>query len=158
MRSRLRLIRWWLLNRYFPDWGPLFLRLAAGAVFMAHGWQKMGGPLGTPEGFNIESWGWPHSAAWAFAVASVEFFGGLLVVCGLLTRLAALCVAGVMVMAIIKVKLDQGFVDGFEFEFTLLMVALCLVVTGGGRLSIDYEILGWGAPPRRRADLEENER
>ena len=49
----------------------------------------------------------------------------------------------------------KGFIGGFEFEFTLLMVAVALVVSGGGRLSVDYEILGWGAPPGRHIDLEE---
>jgi putative oxidoreductase len=150
-------MRWWLLNRYFPDWGPFFLRLALGTVFMANGWEKLQGPLGTPEGFNIETWGWPYPLFWAWAVAIVEFFGGLAVVVGLFTRFAALFIAGVMAMAIVQIRVNEGFIDGLEFEFTLLMVALCLVVTGGGRFSVDYEILGWGAPPRRRADLEEIE-
>jgi uncharacterized membrane protein YphA (DoxX/SURF4 family) len=154
----MKQLRWWIMNRYFPDWGPLFLRLALGAVIMAHGWEKMQGPLGTAEGFNIESWGWRYPLFWAWAVAGVEFFGGLLVVCGLFTRFAALFIAGVMAVAIMKVKLHQGLVGGFEFDFTLFMIAICLIVTGGGRLSIDYEILSWGAPPRRRADLEEVDR
>jgi putative oxidoreductase len=148
-------MRRWIYNRYFPVWAPFFLRLALGTVFMAHGWVKLHGPLGTPEGFNIADWGWPRPEMWAWAVATVEFFGGLLVICGLLTRFAAAAIASVMAAAIYNVKLQEGFIGGFEFEFTLLMVAVALVFSGGGRFSIDYEILGWGAPPRRHIDLEE---
>lgn len=148
-------MRRWIYNRYSPVWAPFFLRLALGTVFMAHGWMKLHGPLGTSEGFNIADWGWPNPEMWAWIVATVEFFGGLLIVCGLLTRFAAIAIAGVMAAAIWYVKLREGFIGGFEFELTLLMMAIALVFSGGGRLSIDYEILSWGAPPRRRIDLEE---
>lgn len=137
------------LARVLPNWGPLFLRVALGTVFMAHGWAKLDTPLGTPGGFNIESWGWPYPVFWAWVVALVESYGGLLILVGLFTRLAALLIATVMAVAIIKVKAVQGFVGGFEFEFALLMIAFTLVLTGGGRLSVDRDVLGWGAPPVR---------
>lgn len=139
----------WLLTRYFPEWGPILLRLALGTVFVAHGWAKLTGPLGTPDGFNIESWGWPYPVVWAWVVAVVETFGGLLIVVGLFTRIAAALVACVMVVAIVQIKLELGLVGGFELDFTLLMTALALVITGGGRLSVDRDVLGWGAPPKR---------
>jgi len=137
----------WLLRRYLPDWGPIALRFALGTVFMAHGWAKISGPLGTSEGFNIERWGWAYPVLWAWLVALVEFFGGLLVIVGLFTRIAAALIGCVMVLAILKVKLNRGFMGGFEFEFALLMIALSLVLTGGGRLSVDRDVLGWGGPP-----------
>lgn len=130
--------------RYFPEWAPLALRLALGAVFMAHGWSKLSGPLGTPEGFNIEAWGWPLPVFWAWLVAIVETFGGLCLVVGLFTRFAAVLVACVMIVAIWKVRLSRGFVGGFELEYTLLMGAIALALAGGGRLSVDREVLGWG--------------
>jgi putative oxidoreductase len=139
----------WFLTKYFPEWGTVLLRLAVGLVFMAHGWAKLNGPLGTPEGFNIEGWGWPYPVVWAWIVALVEMFGGLLVIVGLFTRVAAALIAAVMVVAILQVKLERGFVGGFEFDFALLMIALSLVVTGAGRLSVDRDVLGWGAPPKR---------
>lgn len=134
-----------LLTRVLPDWGPIFLRLGLGTVFMAHGWAK----LGTPGGFNIANWGWPYPVFWAWVVVLVETFGGLLIVVGLLTRVAALLIAAVMAVAIIEIKGVQGFIGGFEFEFSLLMIALALVFTGGGRLSVDRDVLGWGAPAVR---------
>ena len=82
-----------LLTRVLPDWGPIFLRLALGTVFMAHGWAKLGSPLGTSGGFNIANWGWPYPVFWAWVVVLVETFGGLLIVVGLLTRVAALLIA-----------------------------------------------------------------
>lgn len=139
----------WFLQRYLPEWGAIPLRLALGLVFMAHGWAKLTGPLGTPEGFNIDTWGWPYPVFWAWVVALVETFGGLLVIVGLMTRLAAFLMACVMAVAILKLKSDLGLVGGFEFDFVLLMMALALFVTGAGRLSVDRDILGWGGPPRR---------
>lgn len=144
-RGKVRLV----LTRALPDWGPIFLRLALGTVFMAHGWAKLGTPLGAPDGFNIDDWNWPYPVFWAWVVALVETFGGLLIVVGLFTRVAALLIGTVMALAIIKIRGVQGFVGGFELEFSLLMVALALVFTGGGRLSIDRDVLGWGAPPVR---------
>jgi len=138
-----------LFSKYFPEWGGVALRLALGAVFVAHGWGKLQGPLGTPDGFNIDRWGWPFPVFWAWVVALVEFLGGLLVLVGLFTRLAAALIACVMFFALIKLRLQQGFIGGFELEFTLLMIALSLVVTGGGRMSVDRDVLGWGAPPVR---------
>lgn len=135
-----------LLNRYFPEWGSLFLRLALGAVFMAHGWAKLSGPVGTPEGFNIDAWGWPHPVLWAWIVALVETFGGLLLVVGLLTRFAAALICGVIIVAILQVTAEQGFIGGFELDFSLLMIAIALILMGGGRLSVDRDVLGWGLP------------
>ncbi len=139
----------WLLNKYFPEWGGLFLRLALGSVFMAHGWAKLNGPLGSPEGFNIDAWGWPYPEVWAWVVAIVETLGGLLIVVGLFTRFAAALSACVMVVAVVQVKLPSGFIGGFELEFTLLMIAIALVMSGAGRISVDRDVLGWGGPPKR---------
>jgi putative oxidoreductase len=139
----------WFLNRYFSDWGGFFLRLALGSVFMAHGWLKLNGPLGTPEGFNIDAWDWPYPEVWAWAVAMIETLGGLLIIVGLFTRIAAAFAACVMIVAIVRVRLPLGFIGGFELEYTLLMIALALVITGAGRLSVDRDVLGWGAPPKR---------
>lgn len=143
-----------LLTKYSPGWGPIFLRLALGTVFMAHGWGKLSGPLATADGFNIEGWGWPYPAFWAWLVALVETFGGLMVIAGLFTRVAAFLLACVMVVAIVNVRLERGFVGGFEFELTLLLVALSLVTMGGGRLSVDRDVLGLGLRTAGRAMTE----
>ena len=117
---------------------------------MAHGWDKIQGPLGTLQGFNIEAWGWPFPTFWAWFVALVEVFGGLLIIVGLFTRRAAFLIACVLVVALVKVRASTGLVGGFELEFTLLMVAIALILSGPGRLSVDVDVLGkgvkWRAP------------
>jgi putative oxidoreductase len=71
-----------------------------------------------------------------------ELGGGLLFAAGLLTPLAALALVVVMLNAIATVVWPKGFLGGFEFEVTLLTVALAVVATGPGRLSLDRAI-GW---------------
>ncbi len=109
---------------------------------MSHGWSKLSGPLGTPEGFNVAFLDLPWPGVWAWLVALVETFGGLCVIVGLFTRVAAALIACVMIVAIVKVRAAEGFVGGFEFEFALLMIALALMLQGAGRLSVDRDVLG----------------
>jgi putative oxidoreductase len=83
----------------------------------------------------------------AYLVCFTEFLGGIGLVLGLLTRIAALGVAAVMVGAIVKVHLPNGFFmnwdlapgkgHGFETNLALLAMALACVIAGGGELSID---------------------
>ena len=124
------------------DAGLLILRLVVGAVFIAHGAQKLfvygiGGATGA-----FGQMGVPMPAVTAPLVAFVEFFGGIAIVLGLLTRLAALGVAMVMLGVLLLVKLNAGFFapNGFEFELTLLGGALALALAGPGDWSIDRRI------------------
>lgn len=133
-----------ILKRYYRSWSPIALRLGLGTVVMAYGWDHLNGPLGTPAGFNIESWGWPYPVFWAWAVALVEVFGGLLIIIGLFTRRAATLIACVLLVAILKVKTASSLVGGFELEFSLLMIAVALMLSGPGRLSVDVDVLGKG--------------
>ncbi|MGO9841725.1 MAG: DoxX family membrane protein [Candidatus Acidiferrales bacterium] len=83
----------------------------------------------------------------AYAVCFFEFLGGLGLLLGLLTRLAALAVIIVMVGAIAKVQWQHGFFinwelapgkgHGFEAGFAFIAIALACVVAGGGALSLD---------------------
>jgi putative oxidoreductase len=138
-----------LLTRYFQEWGPIPLRLALGTIIMAHGWAGLNRPPGAPGNFDSEWWGWLYPTLWAWVVVLVQTFGGLLIVVGLLTRIAAVLVALVIAVAIFRTRLALGFVGGFEFHVALLSIAVSLIVTGAGRLSVDRDVLGWGAPPPR---------
>ena len=124
------------------DAGLAILRLVVGAIFIAHGAQKLfvfglGGATGA-----FGQMGVPLPAVTAPLVAFVEFFGGIALVLGLLTRLAALGVAAVAAGAILFVKLAGGFFapNGFEFELALLGGALALALAGAGAFSIDHAI------------------
>jgi putative oxidoreductase len=128
------------------EYGILLLRLMVGLIFVGHGTQKLlgwfggGGPAGTAGFFGSLGYRWP--AAMAILAGLSELGGGLLLAAGLLTPLAALALAVVMLNAIATVVWPKGFLGGFEFESTLLTVALAVVATGPERLSLDRAI-GW---------------
>jgi putative oxidoreductase len=126
--------------------GILLLRLVVGLSFAAHGAQKLfgwfggGGPAGTAGFFGSIGYRWP--AALALLAGLSELVGGLLFAAGLLTPLAALMLAVVMLNAISTVVWPKGYLGGFELEALLLTVAIAVVATGPGQLSLDRWI-GW---------------
>lgn len=136
------------------SFGLLILRLALGVIFFAHGAQKVMGWWGGHgiEGFSphVISMGMPVFMAYVAAYA--ELIGGAAVVFGFLTRLAALSLAGVMGVAIWKVHGANGLFlnvmcapdkgHGFEYALALLAMALCLIFTGAGKISLDGFIRG----------------
>lgn len=127
----------------------LALRLSAGIIFMAHGAQKLFGSFG---GYGLEGTGqWMSSIGlepgylMALAAGSAEFFGGIALLLGLLTRPAAFILAITMLVAIITVHLPNGLFlsnDGYEFGLALLGISVALVFNGGGKFSLDRKLLG----------------
>lgn len=128
------------------EYGILLLRLFVGLTFAAHGAQKLFGWFGgdgrggTAGFFGSVGYRWP--AVMAVLAGLSELGGGLLFAAGLLTPLAALALAVVMLNAIATVVWQKGFLGGYEFELTLLTVAIAVVATGPERLSLD-RALGW---------------
>ena len=122
----------------------LALRAGAGLIFAAHGAQKLFGWFG---GYGLEgtagwmaSIGLEPSLLMAALAGSAEFFGGLLLIVGLLVRPAALVLAITMVVAIVTVHLQNGLFmanNGYEFGLALLAVSVALVLRGAGSLSAD---------------------
>jgi putative oxidoreductase len=123
----------------WQGWGITFLRVVVGIVFVMHGGQKLFsyGMSGTA-GFMSQV-GIPAPWLAAVVVTAVEFLGGLALLFGLLTRVAALLLAMDMLVAILTVTLPKGFFlpQGYEFTLTLLAATVALVLTGPGKASLD---------------------
>ena len=134
----------------YPTWFTLPIRLALGAVMIAHGAQKVLGSFNgpgletfiagdTPFGFMRPAWFWLGAAALS------ELVGGLLVALGLLTRVAAFFIACTMLTAVVGFHLSGGFFaanSGYEYPLSLLAMALGLLISGGGQASVDRVLIG----------------
>ncbi|MCL5885338.1 MAG: DoxX family protein [Deltaproteobacteria bacterium] len=134
------------------DPAALLLRLALGVMILPHGMQKLFGWFGGygfsgTVGFFTDTLGIP----WILGVAAIlaEFFGGLALVAGFLTRMAALAVGTVMLVAMTTVHLQHGFFmnwfgnqkgEGIEFFLLAIGIAATLVLKGGGSFSIDRKL------------------
>jgi putative oxidoreductase len=126
-------------------------RVVLGVVFFAHGAQKMLGWFGG-YGFHatmgfFEHMGMP--AAVALLIICTEFFGGLGLIVGLLTRIAALGIGVEMIGAIFLVHLPNGFFmnwfgtqkgEGFEYHLLTIAMAAALLLRGAGAFSADYSL------------------
>jgi len=124
-------------------------RLALGIMIFAHGAQKMLGWFG---GYGFEGTvGWMTSqlgipALLAALAIAAEFFGGLGLIAGLGSRLAAFGVAATMLVATLLVHVSNGFFmnwfgaqqgEGFEFHLLAIALALVVMIRGAGALSLD---------------------
>ncbi|MGQ8366974.1 DoxX family protein [Glaciecola sp. 1036] len=128
---------------------PLVLRAPIGLVLAAHGAQKLFAWFG---GYGLEgtgqymaSLGLNPGYLMALLAGSAEFFGGLALVLGVLTRPAAALTAFTMLIAIFTAHIGNGLFlsnDGYEYALVLLVATLSLLITGGGRFSIDKLIVG----------------
>jgi len=129
------------LSRWLGFLPPLAARLTLGHVFFWSGWGKLHEP---PVDFFTQL-GIPAPAIMAMFIACVEFGGGILLVAGLLTRLAALMLASTMAVALLTAfhgKIDDfGALTGIS-EYLYLLLLVWLVIAGAGALSVDA-VLAW---------------
>ncbi len=126
------------------------IRVGAGAIFAAHGAQKLFGWFG---GYGLEGTaGWMASIglepgyALAALAGSAEFLGGLLLIIGLLVRPAALVLAVTMSVVIVSVHLENGLFmsdNGYEFALALLVISVGLALRGAGSYSADRALTKW---------------
>ncbi|MEO6867232.1 MAG: DoxX family protein [Gaiellales bacterium] len=133
------------------SFGVLLLRLLVGLTLAAHGSQKLFGALGGsgPTGTSayFKSLGFRAPIVMAVMAGLAEFGGGLLFAAGLLTPLAGLAVAVVMLNAIGSEHWDKGFFNyagGYEYNLLVLFSAVAVTAIGPGRASLDHA-LGWDA-------------
>ena len=122
------------------EWlGPLFARIVTGWVFLGTGWGKLTNlPLVTE---NFANWGIPAPQLLAPFVSGVEFFGGILLLLGLMTRISAGALGIVMIVAVKSAQWEE--VDSLQTllgldEIMHLALFLWLAIAGAGRVSIDH--------------------
>jgi putative oxidoreductase len=116
-----------------------------GAAMIAHGsrivFGVMSGHVKLVTGIGIPSW-------LAYVSGYTEFLGGMLLVAGLITRVAAIAVCINMMVAVLKVHLHQGLVGGYEYPLALATVAFAILCFGPGPISVDWVIGGTGKSRR----------
>lgn len=143
------------MNRIAPDAAALLLRVVAASIFIPHGWAKVAGEGGSAAfaAGMAESYGIPlflgHLAAYT------ELVGAVLLFAGLFTRIDALLLAGTMFVAAFVVQLPDALFDvpanaikafvvlrGIELPLAMFAICCALVLTGGGRWSLDTVLRG----------------
>jgi putative oxidoreductase len=137
------------LNR-FQSLGALVMRLVLGTIMVRHGYDKII-PSGALYNFSHMVTRL-HLPVWlGYVAAFTEFFGGMLLIIGLLTRFAALMVAFDMATAIVKIHLHGGLMgqNSFALPLALFSIALMLVFTGCGWLGLD-DFVGRGGGARAK--------
>ena len=136
------------------DFTLTILRLLVGIVFFAHGAQKMLGWFGGygfhgTMGFFTQKMGIP--APLAFLAICAEFFGGLGLLVGLLSRIAAFGIMCNMIVAILTVHIHNGFFmnwfgnqkgEGYEYHLLAIAGLLVILIKGAGALSLDHALSG----------------
>ena len=138
------LVRWLLewprhVAGYLQWLAPLFARITVGYVFLLSGWGKLHNLPQITE--NFVSWGIPFPHLLTPFVSGVEFFGGLFLLVGLLTRISAGALGITMIVAIRSAKwADVDSLEtllGFD-EFEYLALFLWLAIAGAGTVSLDH--------------------
>jgi putative oxidoreductase len=121
----------------------LVLRVVLGAVMIGHGYGKVFGGLSHFAQF-IGSLGLPSWLAYVSAVT--EFFGGILIIAGLLTRCVSLAILIDLAVVIWKVHWKRGFMGagGYEFPLAVAAIAFALIFFGGGPIAFDSIRRGGG--------------
>jgi putative oxidoreductase len=129
------------------EFGWAFLRIVYGAWYIPHGMQKLFGMWGG----NVEALaktieskvGWSPGMFWAYTIGSLEFFGGILLVLGLLTRPVAVGFIIFMYVAAFHFNNQFGWwwtKAGMEMPLLLLGIGIAILIRGGGAYSLDRKI------------------
>lgn len=130
-----------VINRSAVDWALLIARIIVGLVFMAHGAQKLFGAFGGP-GLSALVKG---MGPLGYLLAIGEFFGGLGLLVGFLSRFSAAAIIVIMLGAIAMVHSKFGFFmnwtgkqpgEGFEYHLLAIAVLLTILIAGPGRFAL----------------------
>jgi putative oxidoreductase len=137
--------------RYLDRLQPLallVLRVVLGAIMVGHGYSKVFGGL-SEHVHHVSNLGLP---GWlAYLSAAAEFLGGILVIAGLFTRVAAVAILINMSVAIWKVHWKNGLLgqNGYQFPLSLAAIAFALILLGAGPIALDGVRRGGGARAKK---------
>ena len=126
------------------QFGPFPVRIMLGITFLVHrvpslsDFDRMQGLMG--------NFGLPPEAA--YIVALLETGGAISIMSGILTRITAGFFIVLMTCTTLVVKMSRGFLGGFEVDLLLLAIAASLLITGPGRISIEWDVLKREIVPR----------
>ncbi|HWK24152.1 MAG TPA: DoxX family protein [Ureibacillus sp.] len=121
---------------YKNEVGGLVLRLVLGGIFLLHGIVKF--KEGIAETITrFDGYGIPYAEVVGFGVAGIELLGGFFLIIGFSVRFVSFLLGSIMVGAIIFVKFEKGFLNGFEFNVALIAMALYLLFAGSNLMSLD---------------------
>jgi putative oxidoreductase len=131
----------------YDNKGLLLLRVVVGALFVGHGVQKLFGWFGG-DGMaaftqSLAKLGIQPAPFWAYFEAGTELVGGLLLILGLLTPLAAAALIGDMLVATFKVHAGKGLwaqQGGFEYNLVLIALLVAVGLIGPGMNSLDRHV------------------
>jgi putative oxidoreductase len=120
----------------------LVLRIVVGSIFLAQGVRKLFGKRDAPFGRGgltamIEAKRLPSPPLLALLASIVEFSGGILLLSGLLTRLALIPLMTILLMAVLVFKRSDGFYGGWDWPYSVLGSSVALFILGPGRYSLD---------------------
>ena len=119
------------------SFAPLPIRIMAGIAFIMHGLPKLEG-VDKTQGF-FGSLGLPPELA--LPIGLLEVIGGFALILGIATRIASVLFIIEMTGAILAAKITKGFIGGYELDLLLLAIAVSLLISGPGRVSIERDIL-----------------
>lgn len=122
-------------DRPAVDWALLVVRVIVGIIFMAHGAQKVFGAFGGPGLAGVVQ----NMGPIGYLVAIGEFFGGLGLVVGFLSRFSAAALTVIMIGAIVMVHGKNGFFlssRGYEYNLALIGLLLPILIAGPGSLTV----------------------
>ena len=109
--------------------------LVWGDIFVPHGLPKLRNIAAAAD--MLRAMGFRPARVWAAVAGAVEFFGGLLIIFGLFTQIAALLTAIEFLVVVFKKRSSGKLVGGYEFELLILVASFLLATIGGGSVSLD---------------------
>jgi putative oxidoreductase len=130
--------------------GPLPIRIVAGIAFILHGAPKLQNIVGTQGFFSSIS----LPAELAVVIGLLEVIGGFALLFGIFTRIASALFIVEMIGSTLAVKMSRGFIGGYEIDMLLMAISTSLLITGPGRISVEWNILKREMFPGGRTIME----